>query len=132
MTLSEIQDLCEEIDNGNEEDQIFAIEPPVETSTADTDCDSDCSDDAVTCAPDQLPRTVLITKVIAESGKHGVDIEHQPTVSSNVSQKRRRKETYNWNKNAAKAEYTVPDYQTQGSSIETDNMDSIMEYINIY
>ena len=49
----------------------MTIEPPIEEPTAITDCDSDKSDDEVTCNPDQLPRRIgKSTKIFTFSDFH--------------------------------------------------------------
>ena len=53
LTLVEIQDYLQELDDDNEIVDV-AIEPPLESAEADTDCDSDKSDDEVGCDPDHI------------------------------------------------------------------------------
>ncbi|KAK4302449.1 hypothetical protein Pmani_025471 [Petrolisthes manimaculis] len=60
LTLNEIHDLLDDID---QETVRVAINPPHEEPDANTDCDSDASDDEVTCNPDHLPRRILSAEV---------------------------------------------------------------------
>ena len=57
---AEIRQLLMESDSeDNTGDRVtVTIEPPNEEPTAITDCDSDKSDDEVTCNPDHLPRRI--------------------------------------------------------------------------
>ncbi|KAK3882653.1 hypothetical protein Pcinc_001907 [Petrolisthes cinctipes] len=60
LTLNEIHDLLDDID---QETVTVAINPPHEEPDVNTDCDSDASDDEVTCNPDHLPRRILSAEV---------------------------------------------------------------------
>ena len=91
----------------DEETELYAIEPPIEQANADTDCDSDASDDEVSCNPDNLPRRILLTNTI--TSPEDVDIiESEPPQSSN---KRRRKEVTIWHKDSSKVSDSIADYQ---------------------
>ena len=76
MNLNEVHDLLDELDRDTID---VTIVPPYEEPGADTDCDSDASDDEVTCNPDHLPRRILSTDVIISSPKKVTeDIDEDP------------------------------------------------------
>ena len=88
MLLEEQDDESE-----NEYSQIQAIEPPIEQATADTYCDSDFSDNEVTCNPNYLPRRILLTKVLSN------EMKLEPPENSQET-KKRCKEKIVWHKNS--------------------------------
>ena len=62
LNLNEIHNLLFDDDFGT----LVSIEPPIEGANADTDCDSDESDDEVTWNPDHLPARILSANVLIE------------------------------------------------------------------
>lgn len=107
--MNEVHDILEELDR---EATTVAINPPHEDGAADTDCDSDASDDEVTCNPDHLPRRVLSSEVVSIAKIVQEDVmNYEPDAPSTSSQppgKRRKK--YNWHNNNTRVKTTVPDY----------------------
>ena len=104
MTLVEIQDYLQELDDDTELVDV-AIEPPLESAEADTDCDSDKSDDEVGCDPDHLPRRVLRSHATISS------LEPQTEDSVAPAPKRRKKSTFVWHKDENKLEEPAPNYE---------------------
>ena len=84
LTLVEIQDYLQELDDDTELVDV-ASEPPLESAEADTDCDSDKSDDEVGCDPDHLPSRVLRSHATISS------LEQQIEDSIAPAPKRRKK-----------------------------------------
>lgn len=84
-----------------------AINPPHEEPDANTDCDSDASDDEVTCNPDHLPRRILSAEVNSIANKEPLeenkDINHDlksPSTSAEPSEKcQKHTRKYEWHHN---------------------------------
>ena len=96
MTLDEIHDLLLEPSDDEEasDDEMFAIEPPIENANADTNCDTDNSDDEVLCNPDHLPRRILFSNTIPASEQETPDVVG--TESPQPSSKRGRALVSQW------------------------------------
>lgn len=106
MTLSEIQDILAEKDDEDCDEISVAIEPPTEEATADTDCDSDASDDEVTCSTQHLPRRILLTNVLSnDKSSETVPMETNPP------KKKLRKEKIIWHKNEANVDNIISGYE---------------------
>lgn len=94
LSLNEIHDILEELDH---EAITVAINPPHEDGAADTDCDSDASDDEVTCNPDHPPRRILSSEVVSvDVNIQEDDMDDEPDTPSTSSQPpgKRRKRNY--------------------------------------
>ena len=83
-----------------------AIEPPIEEATADTDCDSDASDNEVPCNPDHLPRRILLANILPS-----IAVVAQPSTEVGPAKKKLRKEKIIWHKDKAKVTNIVGNYQ---------------------
>ena len=97
MLLEENEDNC---------NVTVAIEPPIEEATADTDCDSDASDNEVSCNPDHLPRRILLANILPSNA-----VVAQPSTEVGPAKKKLRKEKIIWHKDKAKVTNIVGDYQ---------------------
>lgn len=108
--MNEVHDILEEFDR---ESSTVAINPPHEDGAGDTDCDSDASDDEVTCNPDHLPRRILSSEVVSIAPIVQEDnMNDEPDAPSTSSQPpgKRRKKNYNWHNNSTRVKTTVPGY----------------------
>ena len=133
MTLDEIHDLLLEPSDDEEasDDEIFAIEPPIENANADTDCDSDGSDDEVSCNPDHLPRRILLANTIPASEQETPDVVE--TESPQPSSKRRRKEATIWHKDISKVVDSVRDYEALSTDAsDEEGTENILQHIGHY
>lgn len=130
LTLDQIHDLV--IEESDDESEIFAIEPPIENANADTDCDSDCTDDEVTCNPDHLPRRILLSNTVHLSEQVTTDEIGSKSLQPSTS-KRRRKETTIWHKDITNVDDPVIDYEGLSSddSNEEDE-ENILKQIEHY
>ena len=76
----------------------ISIVPPVEDPNALTDCDSDESDDEVTCNPDHLPSRILLTNVITMEKSNETELqndsEHEPVQAPKTSKTKSSQKKY--------------------------------------
>ena len=110
LSLNEVHDILEELDH---EATTVSINPPHEDGAADTDCDSDASDDEVTCNPDHLPRRILTSEVVFVAASDQEDDTNDESATPSTSSQppgKRRKRNYNWHNNSIRAKPTVPGY----------------------
>lgn len=95
------------MDETDQETMTVAINPPHEEPDANIDCDSDASDDKVTCNPDHLPRRILSAEVNSIANKEPLeenkDINHDlksPSTSAEPSEKcQKHTRKYEWHHN---------------------------------
>ena len=124
--MKSTNDLLAELSD-DEETKLYAIEPPIEQANADTDCDSNASDDEVSCNPDNLPRRILLANTIP-SPEEDVDIiESEPPQSSN---KRRRKEVTIWHQDSSKVSDSAADNQILSDDNCDAEMNGLIMYVN--
>ncbi len=110
LSLNEIHDLLEELDH---EAITIAINPPHEDGAADADCDSDASDDEVTCNPDHLPRRILSSEVVSVDvniQEDDMDDEQGTPSTSSQHPGERRKRNYTWHTNSNRSKPTAQGY----------------------
>ncbi|KAK4292663.1 hypothetical protein Pmani_034580 [Petrolisthes manimaculis] len=115
LTLNEIHDL---LDNIDQETVTVAINPPHEEPDANTDCDSDASDDEVTCNPDHLSLRILSAEVnsianeepLEENEDTNHDLESPSTSAEPPKKRKKRTRKYEWHQNKIRVMNTVPDY----------------------
>ena len=122
MTLVEIQDYLQELDNDTELVDV-AIEPPLESAEADTDCDSDKSDVEVGCDPDHLPHRILRSHATISS------LEPQTEDSIAPAPERREKSTFVLHKDENKLEEPAPNC---AADINTAINETVVEAISNY
>lgn len=92
LTLNEIHDLMEKMEKYY---ATVAINPPYEEADANTNCDSDVSNDVDTFDPDYLPRRILSAEVISvttngspQEKEDTHDETETPSTSANPPRKR--------------------------------------------
>ena len=122
--MVEIQHYLLELDDDTELVDV-AIEPPLESAEADTDCDSDKSDDGVGCDPDHLPRRVLRSHATISS------LEPQTEDSVAPAPERRKKSTFVWQKDENILEEPAPNYEC-AADINTAINETVVEAISNY
>ena len=110
MTLSEIYDSLMEEDA--DDDETVAIKPPYEEPNAMTDCDSDNSDDEVSCNPDHLPKRILQSNILDNAVEISKDAA-QPSTSGGPAPKKCKKEKFNWHHDATKVANIIGDYKVE-------------------
>ena len=112
LSLDEIHDLMMEEESDEQTEVRIAIEPPEEAPEADTNQDSDGSDDEVTCNPVYLPRRILLSNVLSRNTDD--DYPHIESTQSLASEppktKRRKKAAYKWHDNILQVVNLVPNY----------------------
>ena len=106
LSLDEIHDLLMEEESDEQTEVRIAIEPPEEAPEADTDQDSDGSDDEVTCNLVHLPGRILLSNVLSRN----IDNDHPHIESEPSKTKRRKKAAQKWRDNILQVVNLVPDY----------------------
>ena len=127
MNLNEIHDLLLQLDNDDTTINVV-IEPPVEAADADTDCDSDASDDANTCDPNHLPQRVLRSQA-AIANLPTNENEPDSSQKKSIPVHKKRKLDVNWHKNKEKIENSIPDYEGEVADIPSEMNDTALEVI---
>ena len=112
LSLDEIHELLMEEESDEQTEVRITVEPPEEAREADTDQDSDGSDDEITCNPVHLPKRILLSNVLSRNtdNNHPHIKSTQSLASEPSKTKRRKKAAYKWHDNILQVVNLVPDY----------------------